>query len=312
MTLSIEKLRSIKTIITHDVCPDGTASALILQDALAENGLTVKFIQYGTEAMAALQPEPGMIFCDVHPNEDMAQAFADAGAILLDHHRTAEHVVKLFGDNGVYSAEPGVSGATLAYREVWLPAVEAKLSEHHASKTMVERIATLAGIRDTWQKTDPQWIEACHQSYGLMFLPQEAFIGSVSATLSPPFWSNLMWAGKVQYEKGLRRVERAVRDAYRFTSAKGTRVAVFEGVKMTSDAAEVASDIDLIVGFDYYVDKGIPKAVFSTRSRTTFDCGSFCKAQGGGGHTKAAGFNVPNPKQDPWSIVMERVNAFEG
>jgi hypothetical protein len=145
-----------------------------------------------------------------------------------------------------------------------------------------------------------------------MFLPQETFVGAVSAVLNREFWARITWAGKIKYEAGLRRAERALRDAYRFETPKGTRVAVFEGVKMTSDAADMSDAIDLVVGFDYFVDKGIPKAIFSTRSRTDFDCGAFCKAQGGGGHTKAAGFNVPNPKQDPWTIVTNLVTAFEG
>lgn len=52
------------------------------------------------------------------------------------------------------------------------------------------------------------------------------------------------------------------------------------------------------MGFDYEVETpangGPPnrKVIYSNRSHTTFDCKAFAKAFGGGGHTKAAGFNV--------------------
>jgi hypothetical protein len=314
MNIPLEKLRQVKVIVTHDKCPDGIASALILQDALAENGLTVIFTQYGSEELASLKAVPGMLFCDFHPEESRAQEFADMGAIVLDHHKTSEKIIQLFGENGIYSSEPGVSGAVLAYREVWLPIYEAHAPGqgrgHMHYPEHIEEIATLAGIRDTWQKKDPRWVEACIQAYGLLFIPQERFVGCASAILGAE-WNRLMWAGKIQYEKGLKRAARAIRDSFKFVTPKGTRVAVFEGVTISSDAAEVSTDFDLVIGFDFFVDKDVPKLIFSTRSRSDFDCGSFCKANGGGGHMKAAGFNIEFPTLSPWSHIQERVLKFE-
>ena len=168
MSFTIEKLRTVRTIVSHRNCPDGTASALILHDALADNGkLNLIFAQYGTEALEKIPVEAGMIFCDITPPPDRTQEFVDAGALVLDHHKTAESTVRAYGENGIFSSEPGVSGAMLAYREVWHP-IYLTGSEHMAFPTNIEGIALLAGIRDTWQKEHVLWLEACHQAWRLV------------------------------------------------------------------------------------------------------------------------------------------------
>jgi hypothetical protein len=122
-----------------------------------------------------------------------------------------------------------------------------------------------------------------------------------------------MWVGKIQLQKIRYRAARAVRDGFKFVTPKGTKVVVFQGVKQTSDAAETpeAADFDLIVGFEFFVDHDVPKMILSTRSRREFDCASFCKANGGGGHRQAAGFNIEFPTLAPWAHVQERVLTFE-
>ena len=120
--LPIEKLKALKVIVSHENCADGLASAMILKDVLPK--AKVVFLQYGTPDHVNLVAEEGMIFCDFSPPPARAQEFVDVGAIVLDHHKTAKAVVALFGDLGVFADEkddPGVSGAVLAYREVWLP-----------------------------------------------------------------------------------------------------------------------------------------------------------------------------------------------
>ena len=315
MPIPIEKLRTLRTIVSHDRCPDGIISALILQDALADNGrLKVHFMQYGSPDMANLPATPGMIFCDFSPPPERVEEFVKAGAVVLDHHKTAEGVVKAFGDLGVYADEPGVSGATLAFREVWKP-IYAVTDHYEVSMQYpdhVEEIAKLAGIRDTWQKTDSLWEDACIQAAGVMYPPIDYFVGQAGAIMGAE-WRKLMWCGKIQIQKIRFRAARAVRDGFKFVTPKGTRVVVFENVKLTSDAAETAeaSEFDLIVGFDFFVDQGTPKMILSTRSRTTFDCSALCKANGGGGHRQAAGFNIENPTLAPWLHVQERVLAYE-
>ncbi|NIV35918.1 MAG: hypothetical protein GWN58_42650, partial [Anaerolineae bacterium] len=72
--------------------------------------------------------------------------------------------------------EPGVSGATLAFRHVW-QVIHMTARCHEDPYLKVERFAELAGIRDTWQTEDSAWDEACAQAEALMFWGLENWIG---------------------------------------------------------------------------------------------------------------------------------------
>lgn len=94
---------------------------------------------------------------------------------------------------------------------------------------------------------------------------------------------------------------------------------MFPGVGNSSDGAEsVGAEADLIIGFDHLVettDVQTASIIYSTRSRSDFDCGSFCKSNGGGGHTKAAGFAVKfpagQPFPDPYTLLASILNTYE-
>jgi nanoRNase/pAp phosphatase (c-di-AMP/oligoRNAs hydrolase) len=121
--------------------------------------------------------------------------------------------------------------------------------------------------------------------------------------------------GRLLVEKQNADVVRACEKGWRFTTDKGLRVIVIGSVMLTSDAADLEKDVDLVVGFFYTHDQGAerPTLVLSTRSRTTFDCGAFCKAHGGGGHTKAAGCSFPLGVSDPnpYTFVEELLRRHE-
>jgi len=320
--ISLEKLRAVEVIITHENCADGLASAMFLHDAIPN--AKIRFIQYGTKQHLELEATQHMLFCDFSPHPDNVQAFVDAGAIVLDHHKTAKAIVEAFGDDGVFGdeiANPGVCGAVLAYREVWAP-MFARMDSGDLSKSREfgEKVALLAGIRDTWLNQHPQWEEACIMAEAMRFFPHESWL-----SLPHPFeeanrqwWGGRLEVGGWLIKKNDLAVSKALKGAHRFKSSRGTKVVLFSGIKLSSDAAEsVGDEADLVVGFDY-VEVSEEKAtlVFSTRSHAEFDCAAFCKAHGGGGHTKAAGFSVKfdlkNGAQDPYStfeLVLERYEA---
>jgi nanoRNase/pAp phosphatase (c-di-AMP/oligoRNAs hydrolase) len=84
---------------------------------------------------------------------------------------------------------------------------------------------------------------------------------------------------------------------------------VFENVSLSSDVCEAAgSDADIIIGFGFLVEDGIPKMIVSTRSHTGFNCGAFCRRFGGGGHTAAAGFSVAF---QPWTGFLNPYSVVE-
>jgi oligoribonuclease NrnB/cAMP/cGMP phosphodiesterase (DHH superfamily) len=316
-TLDPEKLDRVKTVVVHENCADGTASAILIKDAFPGRPLDIRFMQYGTDAYRNLQPEPGMLFCDISPPAETAQAFVDAGALILDHHKTAKAVAKQFGDNGVFgdeAAHPGVCGAVLAYRHVWWPRVGTQPSALFTDQ-FAQDFSVLAGIRDTWQRQDPRWRDACVQVYVLDFIPNEMWLSKTLDQISASWASEYKPLGEVIYARNAKGIDRALLGAHRFTTSKGTRVVTFDGLKTTSDAAEQLGDTaDLIVGFMPTADDGQPKYLFSTRTRGVYDCAKLAKAHGGGGHTKAAGFQVainPATALNPYAFVEALVERHE-
>lgn len=333
--INIDKLKSVKHLVTHANCPDGVASALIVKDAIPD--VRVSFMAYGSKEHRELEPAPGTLFCDFTPyvgdtskyplnREDgsVLDCWVKAGAIVLDHHPTAQDIVEAFGENGVFGLnERNECGAWLAYEHVWkhfcvfLCELRDELVSEHYSAPMsveVENFARLAAIRDTWKKDDPQWREACEQAALLLFWPfddldirSDIFLGSD--------------LGKVLVGKQLSAAQRSLDEAHYFQTTKGTRVCVFQGVSTTSDAAELFDNPgqvpgpDLVVGFHYKVDADKLQLQFSTRSHTGYDCASFAKAHGGGGHRAAAGFTVevsPELSVNPYAMFRLLLEEFEG
>ncbi len=366
--MNLDQLKAVKTIITHDNCGDGLMSAILLKDAYSQVGLTpdIKFVQYGTETYRRLEPGPNQLFCDFSPfipdievagqkvpDPEKLKPWVDSGALILDHHKGAKLAVKGFGENGIFAdetAEPGVAGAVLAFKYVWLPfytlgqrtgivdflgkgeepvlqaantveelatqlendlkgnvdAHDKAILDMEGEIAWARNLATLVGIRDTWQNHNPRWREACCLGEVLKFYPNEDWLATESGRVLPfhpgnrGFWNERLKLGNLLWTKHEKSIQKCIDKSWRFTSQKGTRVVVFEGVRQSSDVAEsLDKQVDLIMAFDYECEtpkEGGPTAVkiiFSTRSHTSFNCMAFAKTLGGGGHTKAAGFNVP-------------------
>lgn len=282
--LDLDDLLRVRTIVTHENCADGIASAIILRDALPN--ARVEFVQYNTAAHRDLRAEPGMLFCDMTPPAARVQEFVDAGAIVLDHHRGAREIVEAFGDRGVFADEErdkGVSGAFLAFREVWM-----RLTHPNIDKDLqdVTSLAVLAGVRDTWWRDHPRWRAACAQAAALRFWPTEMLIGAPIDTLAAR-----LEIGEVLLQRDAERDERSIEEAYRF-EVGGLRVVAFEGLHTSDIAENLADDADLVLGWHYAMEDGRARMIVSCRSRGAVSALALAKAQGGGGHERAAGFKI--------------------
>jgi hypothetical protein len=305
--LSPASLLRVRSIVTHDSCADGLASAVLLHDALPD--AEIQFVQYGTDAHRALAPKDGLLYCDFAPPPDAVAAFAQAGTIVLDHHRTAKDVVLAMGENGVFAdekTEPGVAGAVLAYREVWLP-----LKGDSPSRAFAERFATVAGVRDTWQTKSPLWRAAQVQTELLMTLPRAWWLGQSLKELEAASGA-LDQLGEALLAKREERVKRAIARGHRFVGDAGVRVIALAGTGQTSDAAELlGSEVDVVLGFDYGEESGVQRMRFSARSHTDFDCAAFAAKHGGGGHTRAAGFGIALTAGDaqPYTLIERLFGA---
>jgi hypothetical protein len=321
----LHDIATIRTIITHGDCPDGLASAILLHDAIP--AAEIRFLKHGTLEYESLKAEPGMLFADICPPFERVQNFIDAGAFVLDHHRTAKAYVERFGERGYFGDEttdPSISGAPLCYKHVWEKVHCAEnmgrvpTAEEDALQYFGYNFAKLAGIRDTWQRKDPLWREALEQAHVLMFMPRERWLATPFRGIAQKWNDTFWWIGKVLYEQNERRVEKAVKGARYAKTDNGTRLVVFEGTTKTSDAAELLhEDADLVIGFNYFEEDG-PEGrrtlmVVSTRSHTTYECSKLAEFYGGGGHTKAAGFRVilkPNDS-NPYDHILSLVTQYE-
>lgn len=273
----------ITRIITHKNCPDGMASAMLLNRAFP--GVEIEFKAYGDP----IEVTEGMLFCDFSPPESTIEEHQKVKTIILDHHPTAKPIVDAMGERGYWGRNShGESGAWLAYNV--LRTLKPINSVH-------KRFASLAGIRDTWQKDNLLWRKSCEQATVLMFYPPEYWLNpwrSYGPSLSPE-----------EEELGLHLLEhrlqkaRELGDTCHLVTARKTHMLIAfvnQTGELVSDCAEyVRNEYDAALCVFYQEedgDRGLGINV-SLRGDGSFDCGKMAKEYGGGGHHDAAGFYVP-------------------
>ena len=360
--MDVETLRSIKKVVTHrssatTVCHDGMAAAMIVSDALPQ--VEVVFCQYNTTEHRALVPEPGVLFVDFTPYAErspdpphalterglkQARAWVDEGAVVLDHHRGAADLVALFGERGVFAdeaKEPGVSGAELARREVWVPikgSTSCDQIEHHDK--IVELFALQAGVRDTWQREHPLWRGACWQAAALCFWSPEVWLDACGVFERPDGeelvndvfnvkqvgidWREVLdkveEIGEVLLAKQEVADDELAQGAYHFRVA-GLNVACFQGSsREASDVGDLLAqllNVDLALAWSYYAEEvnrldgtlQQPRMRVSARSRGGFACDAFAKSYGGNGHKNSAGFvlDVGGSSMNPYTALHAAV-----
>jgi hypothetical protein len=270
----------IRKVITHDNCADGLMSALILQRCFPN--ATIQFVQHGSTEQAALVPEPGVLFCDFAPTRESAQAWADAGAYILDHHVHAQDIVALFGERGLFDNER--CGALLAYEEVM-----------RGGDFRFGRLSKLSDVRDRWQKDHSDWEAAQRMHRVLMSVHRDEWLTGDSLAM-------LLDEGIAEFGGAMARAE--VRNAERIVDTQmsshavcGHRIGIaFCGGAMSSMVGEVARqrgyDASVCISVHYDGPDWRPKYVFSMRSAPAVDVGALCKYMDGGGHAQAAGFSA--------------------
>jgi hypothetical protein len=295
--LNPKHLANVSTVVVHEnspgnACPDGTAAAIILRDALPKANIV--FVNH--DAIAKMTPKAGVLFCDIAP-VTFVDEWLDAGAIVIDHHEKQREVVERFVvmDRGVYESGHGISGASLAYEHVWYP--NAGSPYDHTNRLVdaasVKHFAGLAAVRDSWHKGDSRWTEACQQAEALRFYPWLHFpLHPFSMMKGAEKFETMMSVGPMLYEKRQEQAKIAAERAYLTTTKKGTRVAIIGSVE-TSDVADIV-DADVLVGFRYFAENvpggtSRPKLVLSFRARGDYDVGELAKSLGGGGHRPSAG-----------------------
>jgi hypothetical protein len=335
--VDLDLLRNVRKIVCHKDCHDGIASALILHDALPD--AEVAFVQYDTPEHRSMVPEFGTLWCDITPwaERDKGGRLTTEGirqinnwrfgnqTIVLDHHPSARESVGWFGERGVFADEPGVSGAMLAYEEVWLQFrrddsteawVDPVTQRAHSNGThppgwldRVGAFAELAGIRDTWRRSDSRWLQACAQAAALCFWPVDLLLREGLEKVI----ATRLDIGEVLLQRQEIEDEKILSEAFRFTHDRGLKVVAFEGSsRNASDIAErLGREADLVLAWHYLQQSGGPALKVSARSHATFPVQQFAEFFGGGGHERSAGFLVKGAgEMAPFTIMRSLVQQF--
>lgn len=354
--IPIEVLRRVSRVYTHKNCPDGMATAMILVDAFRMLGTSpsIEFLAHGTPEHTAAgrfaeHRDEVWIFCDIAPTYERSHRGSgfENSTVVLDHHKGVEELVRGFGEFGVFAdekLEPGVSGAVLAWRNVWAP-IRDSVDERRDGERVAD-FAMCVGARDTWQTEDVRFHRGQWISKFLMSKPKEYFLEQLipygqrgeapDLRLHLPYLTEEeVAAGAALFDAHEQSVRQAVEQCVWFevqpTRPDGWphRLAVFQeqasGFRLCSDVAESIRQVapvvkaDVVAGFSYVVDKpgDDPKLLYSLRGLNGFDVAAFAKANGGGGHTAAAGFSRSTRSNfggvvmtDPYHEIREALSTF--
>lgn len=280
-------MQHIKVIVSHANCPDGIASAMICKHVFPE--ARVCMLLYGPER-DELPVEDGMLFVDMTPPERRMREFVEAGAVVLDHHKTAKPIVEAFGQNGVFGdedKEPGVSGAVLAFRHVYKPWVVGG----HAVIDACEEFSRLVGVRDTWQRSSASWEEACAVSEALKFYPVEDLLDGDLPYLTEEERD----VGRLLRKRSQNNIAKAASKLLFSSTRSGCTFAFgmlqYESVSDTAEYLRERGLADVLVSW-WSEYNGQMLHHVSLRSNGVIDVGKFARRFGGGGHTRSAGFEV--------------------
>ncbi len=316
MPIPLEKLREVQTIVVHGNCSDGLASAIILDDILPGR----EIIHFAHHSTTPLESKPGMLFCDISPPRARVEEFKAVGAIVLDHHRSAREVTEAF-EHHVFGDEwkdRGVSGAVLAHREVWKVLHPHWLGQQDFDPQGVEHFAKVIGIRDTWQTKDPLFGQGCVFAEMLSFFPRKYWLGTPSPQMlrihNRETLASRMRVGEVAMENKMEGSKHLAEHGLYFRSrSKGTHCVILPGRRINDAADMVRPDSELILGFSYLAEKDEVKLLISARTRHGYNCAQFCAFYGGGGHTEAAGCDVPVPDRglNPYDMIRDMVETYE-
>lgn len=277
--IDIEILEEIKHVVVHGNCADGMASAIILAAVYPDAKVT--FGIYGQKEYENILAEPGMIFCDIIPPKDRVDEFVAVDAIVLDHHKHAKDIIQKYKFHAFADEkeDPGVSGALLAYKNVYVPMM--------GEDETLEHFAKLAGIRDTWQKNSQFWVDACIQAETLEFYPGDYWLQGPEVFIT----DEEEQVGEIIYQKKIKFIEKAAEECY-FVKIGEYKAAIFQS-QDSSDLSDYLRDnfgTNICMGFNYYCRDNKIYIGYSCRSDGSFDVGALAKHFGGGGHSKASGF----------------------
>lgn len=312
-SISVEKLKKVRTIYCHQNCPDGIGAALICAASYYTNHFSpeIKFIQYGTKEHEHLVPDHGQMFIDITPPKNRWNEWVEYEPIVLDHHETCKEVtLKL---NGIYGDE-NESGSTLAFKYVMSQFVNSNSVIGYKSINNWGIFAHLSMIRDTWKSNDQRWEMSLANSRGVMFYDINELINKAKS-------------GKLNFKKIMKNGGRLVKkindkskllakSAYTFGISKNDctlKCAIYNCTEnIISETSNILIDdgCDLAISYFISFDGEDMITTVSLRSNDKIDSSKIAEKLGGGGHSKAAGFKMVNDT-DVVKKIKDVINSMK-
>lgn len=331
-------LSGLRRIITHINCGDAILATAIACDA--SRRVPVVPVQYDSPEHVELVPEPGDLFLDMTPWHEKVKGvpteagraqirrWVDAGAWVIDHHLGAEHVVAMFGERGIYSAEPGVSAATLAYRHLMYAPEHGELAHEEIPK----RLSEIVGRRDTWDRDHPDF-EAGSAAVAALHLYGFQVIGETVWSRGWKAVEDMLTIGPFLLAADRARARALLSTACRSSfddlwvvvvntanEADASNIAdltatcsMCDGERAACPACDGSGHVaDLVIAYHVHADpNGGERMLCRLRTRgDRITALGFAEHHRGGGHRHAAGFTVPITDRSALGEVHLRLASY--
>jgi hypothetical protein len=277
--------RDVKRVITHKNCQDGAFAAALCR--LHWPDAEYIYCQYG-EQQLALTPGPATLFVDFSPHPDNADAWREHKPFIMDHHKSAEWLVASF-PHSIYS--PADSGAQILLNELRSSCIPFSVTLLIPQQKALAYIIELVSIRDTWQKGNENWGEACElwEAAALFDYESKDFLDDVTKFIVnfPEYGRNKIAARQAEFAESLIQAEPMTLTC---EGSDAIGLVTYAAVDISNFAEYARSHgVELVVGVRPRQTGGRLRWAVSFRGAGKFDCAEIAKFCGGGGHHDAAG-----------------------
>ncbi len=296
-----------KRIVFHSGCPDGIIARDIVSIAGDIDLDNIHAFQYNQDVPDNFYYDT--IWVDCCPqNEDDFKIGLDRNCIYLDHHNTIkDKFLKYFPMYPTQltfgQTEFGESGAVLAYNYV-----KTHQTDTFARVSKYSKLCKLVGISDCFITNSPQFqlgrniaglISLFGNEFDLNYVPEETIY---------------MLADALE-KRNKERDQKLIDGAFITHRCSGYKIAIINNLQISDVAERLRNEqsVDLIVGFSMQSVETIGcKTIYSLRSNDRIKVNQFAKEHGGGGHDKAAGFEVRTSAESvsPYDAFLKLFEAW--
>lgn len=268
------------SVYYHGNCPDGFTAAWVAR--ILYPTATFVPVHYTDEWKTPPPDEPGFVyFIDYCPPLDVLHGWRALGhsITVLDHHKSAEPILKMWGGHYVFANER--SGAGIAW-------------DYFFAGSMYPPLVAYAQDRDLWQHKlqHSREVNAYIMSFQYTF---ENWM-EIDVDLRTAFRECVDQGTAIERYKAKDTAMICAQTTWEFIG--GHKVPVVNATSLWSEVGErllALNDAPFVASFS---DTKHGTRVWSLRSRQgadSFDVAQIAGMYGGGGHRNAAGFRTPRP-----------------